>query len=88
MDIIVLLLGAVITLLPHIASMYFGKYVLKLTTVENIGGLIGAGTKTASLNAITDETGSSIFSLTFTPAFAIGNILLTSMGPIMITLLQ
>lgn len=88
MGITVLLLGAVITLLPHIASMYFGKYVLKLTTVENIGGLIGAGTNTASLNAITDETGSSIFALTFTPAFAIGNILLTSMGPIMITLLQ
>ncbi|MEB7792119.1 aspartate-alanine antiporter [Enterococcus faecalis] len=87
MGIKVLLIGAVIAILPHFATLYFNKYVLKLTPIENISGLIGAGTSTPSLNAVTEETKSSIFTLNFTPAFAIGNILLTMLGPIMVHLL-
>lgn len=88
MGIKVLLIGAVIAILPHFATLYFNKYVLKLTPIDNISGLIGAGTNTPSLNAVTEETKSSIFTLNFIPAFAIGNILLTMLGPIMVHLLM
>jgi putative transport protein len=87
MGFMVLIIGAIISIVPHIISIYFGKYVLKLDAIDIIGGQCGAGTITAALNAITDETGSSVFALSYTPAYAVGNILLTVIGPLIIVLL-
>ena len=60
---------------------------MKLEPVDIIGSLCGAGTITAALNAITEENGSSIFALSYTPSYAVGNILITIMGPLSIALL-
>ncbi|HZK52917.1 MAG TPA: aspartate-alanine antiporter [Desulfosporosinus sp.] len=87
MGFMVLVIGAVVSIVPHIISLYFGKYVLKLDAIDIIGGQCGAGTVTAALNAITDETGSSVFALSYTPGYAVGNILLTVLGPLTIALL-
>ena len=87
MGLIVLIIGAVLSIVPHIISLYFGKYVFKLDAIDIIGGQCGAGTVTAALNAITDETGSSVFALSYTPEYAVGNILLTVLGPLIIVLL-
>jgi putative transport protein len=87
MGFMVLIIGAVLSIVPHIISIYFGKYVLKLDAIDIIGGQCGAGTVTAALNAITDETGSSVFALSYTPGYAVGNILLTVLGPLIIVLL-
>ena len=83
----VLLIGAVVSILPFLATLLFGKFVLKLNAVDNIGGLCGSGTITAALNAVTEQEGSSIFALSYTPTYAIGNILITIMGPLIIALL-
>ena len=83
----ILLIGILVSLVPHVLSLYFGKYVLKLEPVDIIGSLCGAGTITAALNAITEENGSSIFALSYTPSYAVGNILITIMGPLTIGLL-
>ncbi len=83
----VLLIGVLVCLIPHVLSLYFGKYALKLEPVDIIGSLCGAGTITAALNAITEENGSSIFALSYTPSYAVGNILITIMGPLTIGLL-
>ncbi|MGH4138363.1 aspartate-alanine antiporter [Clostridium sp.] len=88
MGFMVLIIGAVLSIVPHILSIYFGKYVLKLDAIDIIGGQCGAGTVTAALNAITDETGSSVFALSYTPGYAVGNILLTVLGPLIIVLLK
>lgn len=87
MSIQVLLIGAVISILPHLITLFFSKYVLKLNAIDNIGSLIGAGTINAALNAVSEETQSSVFSISFTPAYAIGNVLLTVMGPLVVALL-
>lgn len=87
MGFMVLIIEAVLSIVPHIISLYFGKYVLKLDAIDIIGGQCSAGTVTAALNAITDETGSSIFALSYTPGYAVGNILLTVLGPLTIALL-
>lgn len=87
MGIQVLLIGAVLSIVPHLLALLFGKYVLKLNAVENIGSLAGAGTINAALNAVNEETGSSVFALSFTPSYAIGNILITVMGPLIVALL-
>ncbi|MDD4321249.1 MAG: hypothetical protein PHH31_06900, partial [Acidaminococcaceae bacterium] len=87
MGYMVLVIGALLAVVPHLISLYFGKYVLKLDAIDIIGGQCGAGTITAALNAVTDETGSSVFALSYTPGYAVGNVLLTVMGSLVVALL-
>ena len=86
MGIKVLLIGVLVTILPHIASVYFGKFVLKLDAVDIIGALCGAGTCTAALNGVVEEYESSIFAVAYTPGYAMGNILLTVLGPLVVAM--
>lgn len=86
MGVKVLLIGVLVTILPHIASVYFGKFVLKLDAVDIIGALCGAGTCTAALNGVVEEYESSIFAVAYTPGYAMGNILLTVLGPLAVAI--
>ena len=86
MGVKVLLIGVLVTILPHIASVYFGRFVLKLDAVDIIGSLCGAGTCTAALNGVVDEYDSSIFAVAYTPGYAMGNILLTVLGPLVVAI--
>ena len=86
MGVKVLLIGVLVTILPHIASVYFGKFVLKLDAVDIIGALCGAGTCTAALNGVVEEYESSIFAVAYTPGYAMGNILLTVLGPLVVAI--
>lgn len=86
MGVKVLLIGVLVTILPHIASVYFGKFVLKLDAVDIIGALCGAGTCTAALNGVVEEYESSIFAVAYTPGYAMGNILLTVLGPLVVVI--
>ena len=86
MGVKVLLIGVLVTILPHIASVYFGRFVLKLDAVDIIGSLCGAGTCTAALNGVVEEYESSIFAVAYTPGYAMGNILLTVLGPLVVAI--
>ena len=86
MGVKVLLIGVLVTILPHIASVYFGRFVLKLDAVDIIGSLCGAGTCTAALNGVVEEYDSSIFAVAYTPGYAMGNILLTVLGPLVVAI--
>ena len=86
MGVKVLFIGVLVTILPHIASVYFGKFVLKLDAVDIIGALCGAGTCTAALNGVVEEYESSIFAVAYTPGYAMGNILLTVLGPLVVAI--
>ena len=86
MGVKVLLIGVLVTILPHIASVYFGRFVLKLDAVDIIGSLCGAGTCTAALNGVVEEYDSSIFAAAYTPGYAMGNILLTVLGPLVVAI--
>lgn len=76
----ILLLGIVVTLVPHILSLFFGKYVLGLDHVDLLGGLCGGGTCTAAANSLNDAAEVSIFDNGYTTGYAVGSILLTIMG--------
>ena len=86
MGVKVLLIGVLVTILPHIASVYFGRFVLKLDAVDIIGALCGAGTCTAALNGVVEEYESSIFAVAYTPGYAMANILLTVLGPLVVAM--
>ena len=61
-------------------------YVLKMNPVLLLGACAGAGTATAALRAVQDEAGSKLPVLGYTVPYAIGNILLTAWGPVIVIL--
>jgi putative transport protein len=81
-----LVVGFVVATIPHIAALLFGRYVLKMNPLILLGACAGAGTVTAALRAIQDEAGSKVPVLGYTVPYAIGNILLTAWGPVIVML--
>jgi len=81
-----LLVGFVVAVTPHITALLFGQYVLKMNPVILLGACSGAGTVTAALRSIQDEAESKLPVLGYTVPYAIGNILLTAWGPVIVML--
>ena len=79
--------GLVSALLPHTLAILFGRYVLKMNPLIVLGACAGAGTITAALRAIQDEARSSVPALGYTVPYAIGNILLTAWGPVIVAMM-
>jgi putative transport protein len=80
------IVGFVAAILPHLTALLFGRYVLKMNPVILFGACAGAGTSTAALRAIQDEARSKIPVLGYTVPYALGNILLTAWGPVIVLL--
>jgi putative transport protein len=76
----------IVAVLPHLVSLLFGYHVLKMNPVILLGACAGAGTITAALRAIQDESQSKLPVLGYTVPYAIGNILLTAWGPVIVVL--
>jgi putative transport protein len=55
-----------------------------MNAVLLLGACAGAGTATAALRAVQDEAGSKVPVLGYTVPYAIGNILLTAWGPVIV----
>jgi putative transport protein len=81
-----LVVGLFVAVTPHVAALLFGRYVLKMNPVILFGACTGAGTVTAALRAIQDEAQSKLPVLGYTVPYAIGNILLTAWGPVIVML--
>jgi len=81
-----LVAGFLVAAAPHAAALLFGRYVLRINPVILLGSCAGAGTATAALRAIQDEAGSKLPVLGYTVPYAIGNILLTAWGPVIVLL--
>ncbi len=75
-----------VSVIPHTVALLFGRYVLKRNPLILLGACAGAGTQTAALRAIQDEAGSKLPVLGYTVPYAIGNILLTAWGPVIVML--
>ena len=79
-----LLIGFLVALTPHVTALLFGRYVLNMNPVILLGACAGAGTATAALRSIQDEAGSKLPALGYTVPYAVGNILLTAWGPVIV----
>jgi putative transport protein len=83
-----LVAGFLVAITPHVTALLFGRHVLKMNPVILFGACAGAGTVTAALRAIQDEAQSKLPVLGYTVPYAIGNILLTAWGPVIVVLTQ
>ena len=79
--------GLIVAVLPHITSILFGRYVLRMNPLILLGACSGAGTITAALRAVQEESNSKLPALGYTVPYAIGNILLTAWGPVIVALM-
>ncbi len=80
--------GLVSALLPHVVGVLFGRYILKMNPLVVLGACAGAGTMTAALRAVQDEARSSVPALGYTVPYAVGNILLTAWGPVIVAMMS
>ena len=80
--------GLVIAILPHAVAILFGRFVLKMNPVIVLGACSGAGTITAVLRAIQEEAESDLPALGYTVPYAIGNIVLTAWGPVLVAMMS
>ena len=80
--------GMVVTVVPLAAGTLVARYVLKMGPLMTLGGLAGAQTCTPGLNALREASGSNIGSLAYTVPYAIGNILLTVWGPVVVAIVH
>jgi putative transport protein len=80
--------GLVAAILPHFVAILFGRYVLRMNPLILLGACSGAGTMTAALRAIQDEAQSKLPALGYTVPYAVGNIVLTAWGPVIVALMS
>lgn len=80
--------GLIVAILPHTVSILFGRYVLRMNPVIVLGACSGAGTVTAALRAIQEEAESELPALGYTVPYAIGNIVLTAWGPVLVAMMS
>jgi putative transport protein len=80
--------GLIVAILPHTVAILFGRYVLKMNPVIVLGACSGAGTITAALRAIQEEAQSELPAMGYTVPYAVGNIVLTAWGPVLIAMMS
>jgi putative transport protein len=79
--------GVFVTTLPLILAMYVGKYLFRFDHAILLGCCSGARTTTAALGMINDRAKSQIPGLGYTVTYAVGNVLLTIWGMVLVMLL-
>ena len=80
--------GLVVATVPHAVAILFGTHVLKMNPLILLGACSGAGTMTAALRAVQEEAQSKLPALGYTVPYAVGNILLTAWGPVIVALMR
>jgi putative transport protein len=80
--------GVAVTVMPLAIGAIMARSVLKMSPLMALGGLAGAQTCTPGLNALREASGSNVGSLAYTVPYAIGNILLTVWGPVVVAIVH
>jgi putative transport protein len=80
--------GMIVTIVPLAAGTIAARGVLHMSPLMTLGGLAGAQTCTPGLNALREASGSNVGSLAYTVPYAIGNILLTIWGPVVVAIVH
>lgn len=81
----IFLIGVVVTLLPLLITMVFGRYVLRYdNTAVFAGALSGSRSANPAFGEILDKAGNSIPTTPFAITYALANVFLTLLGPLVV----
>ncbi|KHJ53775.1 transporter [Aureimonas altamirensis] len=79
------LIGVVVTLLPMLITMLVGRYVLKYdNTAIFAGALSGSRSANPAFGEVLDKAGNSIPTAPFAITYALANVFLTLLGPLVV----
>ena len=79
--------GIVLALVPIVAGVLFGKYILKMNPVLLLGALTGARVIPQAMTALEEDAESMTPALGFAAPFAFANVFLTIMGSVIINVM-
>lgn len=79
--------GLVVTTVPLVIGLLVAKYVFRMKAPIALGACAGARTTTAALGAIEQAAKSSVPALGYTVTYAVGNLLLTTWGVVVVLLM-
>ncbi|SAL10729.1 Aspartate/alanine antiporter [Caballeronia udeis] len=83
----IFLLGAVVTILPLVLTMLFGRYVLRYTNAALLAGaLTGSRSANPAFGGVLDKAESAVPTVPFAITYALANVLLTLLGPLVVGL--
>jgi putative transport protein len=80
--------GMVVTMVPSLAALVMGRWIFRMNPLMVLAGVTGAQTCMPGLNALREASGSNIGALGYTVPYAIGNILLTVSGPVVVAIMH
>lgn len=81
----IFLIGVVVTLLPLLITMLFGRYVLRYdNTAIFAGALSGSRSANPAFGEVLDKAGNSIPTTPFAITYALANVFLTLLGPLVV----
>lgn len=81
------LIGVVVTLVPLLLAMLFARYVLRYDNVAVMAGAIsGARSANPAFGGVLDKAGNSIPTVPFAITYALANVFLTLLGPLIVGL--
>jgi putative transport protein len=80
--------GIIVTCVPLAVGTLAARYLLRMSPLMVFGGLAGAQTCTPGLTALREASGSNVASLAYTVPYAIGNIVLTVWGPVVVAIVH
>jgi aspartate-alanine antiporter len=83
----IFLLGVVVTMLPLLLTMLFGRYVLRYNNAAILAGaLSGSRSANPAFGGVLDKAESAVPTVPFAITYAIANVLLTLLGPLVVGL--
>jgi aspartate-alanine antiporter len=83
----IFLLGAVVTVLPLVLTMFFGRYVLRYNNAAILAGaLTGSRSANPAFGGVLDKAESAVPTVPFAITYALANVLLTLLGPLVVGL--
>ncbi|WP_250533215.1 aspartate-alanine antiporter [Caballeronia sp. AZ10_KS36] len=82
------LAGIVITLVPALASLFVGRVLLRLDVPMLLGAIAGQQCSTPAISALVGVTGNATPVIGYTITYAISNVLLPLLGPLVVGLVS
>ena len=80
------LIGVLMVLVPGLLSLLIGRYLLKLDIPTLLGAIAGQQCSTPAISALVGVTGNSTPVIGYTITYAVSNVLLPLMGPLVVGL--
>jgi putative transport protein len=84
----IFLSGVIVTMVPLIVGTLVGRGILRMSPIMLFGGLAGAQTCPPGLAALREASESDVVSLGYAVPYAIGSVLLTICGPVVVAIVH